>query len=210
MKAIIYDFDGVILDSVNIKTLAFQELYSRHGKEVQNNVKRHHLLNGGISRFEKFKYYHKNYLNIDLSDLELESLAKKFSDIVFEKVCEANYIDGSFEFLKYSSSKYLTFICTGTPQKEIESILKVKGLDQFFSNVFGSPRSKESIIEEILLENNLDKKDVTYFGDAMTDYNACLQCGINFIGIENDDTQFPEKTMQITDFNDSRLLKLEL
>ena len=107
-----------------------------------------------------------------------------------------------FEFLKYSYKKYLTFICTGTPQNEIESILNYKGLSNFFNKVYGSPQSKESIIEEIILENNLKKDDVLFFGDAMTDYNACLKCGINFIGIENDDTNFPENTQLIKDFND--------
>ena len=68
MKAIIYDFDGVILDSVKIKTLAFEELYSSYGKEIQNKVKSYHLLNGGISRYNKLKYYHKNFLNIDIND----------------------------------------------------------------------------------------------------------------------------------------------
>ena len=54
IKAIIFDFDGVIAESVNVKTEAFASLYEPYGKDVVNKVEQHHLANGGVSRFEKF------------------------------------------------------------------------------------------------------------------------------------------------------------
>ena len=77
MKAIIFDFDGVILNSVNVKTEAFKELYKQYGSAVVKKVEKYHLENGGISRFEKFKYYHKNFLNIDLNSVEMRSNGKR-------------------------------------------------------------------------------------------------------------------------------------
>ena len=56
IKAVIFDFDGVICDSVNIKTEAFVELYSNYHKSISDSVKNYHLKYGGISRFEKIKY----------------------------------------------------------------------------------------------------------------------------------------------------------
>ena len=53
---IIFDFDGVITDSVNIKKEAFAELYSKYGSRIQKKVVNHHLEHGGISRFDKIKY----------------------------------------------------------------------------------------------------------------------------------------------------------
>ena len=84
MKAIIFDFDGVILDSVNVKTKAFELLYEEYGPEIQKKVVKYHLDNGGISRFEKFKFYHKNFLNKEISENELLLLGSKFSSLVFE------------------------------------------------------------------------------------------------------------------------------
>jgi beta-phosphoglucomutase-like phosphatase (HAD superfamily) len=40
IKAIIFDFDGVILNSVNIKTLAFEEMYSKYGNLVRLGKKK--------------------------------------------------------------------------------------------------------------------------------------------------------------------------
>ena len=53
--ALILDFDGVVLQSVDVKTRAFTELYAEHGPEVVAKVVAHHLVHGGVSRYEKFR-----------------------------------------------------------------------------------------------------------------------------------------------------------
>ena len=64
LRAIIFDFDGVILDSNDVKTEAFYEMYIQYGESIAKKVVNHHKKNGGISRFQKFKLYHKKFLNI--------------------------------------------------------------------------------------------------------------------------------------------------
>ena len=54
VKNIFFDFDGVIADSVNVKTEAFEKIYLPYGKEIAEKVINHHRENGGMSRFEKF------------------------------------------------------------------------------------------------------------------------------------------------------------
>ena len=74
LKGIIFDFDGVIAESVNVKTQAFKKIYQQYGNEVVSEVIKHHLSNGGISRFEKFKLYHKKFLGKQLSEEQLVKL----------------------------------------------------------------------------------------------------------------------------------------
>lgn len=202
MKAIIFDFDGVILDSVNVKTSAFESLYASYGKNIQQKVRNHHLQNGGISRFEKFKHYHKLFLGKNIDNKQLDNLADKFSKLVFNEVCNSNFIDGAFEFLKSVSKSYLTFICTGTPQSEIELILQKKSLNQFFNDIYGSPKSKESIINEIISKYNLSNQEIIFIGDAMTDYNAALRTNVKFIGVNNPDNIFPDNTIIVDDLRE--------
>ena len=61
-KTIIFDFDGIILESVDAKTNGFRLLFSKYGNQISDKVVEYHLLNTGISRYEKFKYYFKHYL----------------------------------------------------------------------------------------------------------------------------------------------------
>jgi len=205
-KAIIFDFDGVILDSVNIKTQAFEAMYLPYGKEVAKKVRKHHLLNGGISRYKKLRHYHQDFLGIDLTDNEVERMAQEFSNLVFRKVLESPFITGADLFLQSYGNKLSLFVATGTPQNEIEQIIRSRNLTQYFVSVHGSPTSKESIIENILLRHELRTKDVLFVGDAMTDYIAAQQSNIDFIGVSSDLTSFPKSTVIIKNLTELKVI----
>ena len=81
LKGIIFDFDGVIVESVKVKSNAFSELYKQFGKDVVQKVIRHHEANGGVSRFEKIKYYHKTFLSEELNDSTILNLADKVYEL---------------------------------------------------------------------------------------------------------------------------------
>tara|TARA_B100001559_G_C16420440_1_gene584814 strand:- start:527 stop:1147 length:621 start_codon:yes stop_codon:yes gene_type:complete len=200
-ELLIFDFDGVICDSVNIKTHAFIELYKNYGSKIQEQVREYHLLNSGISRFEKFKYFQSVLLEQEFTEKDINNLAKKFSKLVKEKVINSPYINGALEFLTKNSSKR-QFICTGTPQHEIIEIAEKKGIINLFENLYGSPKSKIEIIHDILMQTNVEKNNCVFFGDAMTDYNASFKCNIPFVGIRNSETTFPKGTMIIENFNE--------
>ena len=53
---IFFDFDGVLAESVQVKSDAFFKLYLPYGEEVAQKALNHHINNGGMSRFEKFKF----------------------------------------------------------------------------------------------------------------------------------------------------------
>lgn len=186
IKAFIYDYDGVISDSVNVKTEAFAELYRPFGKDIEDKVVAYHLAHGGVSRFEKFKYYHTQLLNKEIGETEVNELADSFSKLALQKVINAAYIDGAYAFLDKFSGKLLQFICTGTPETEIKIILQQKGLAGFFKEVHGSPRNKKEIVASILKAYELNADEVIFFGDATTDLEAARFHGIRFIGINSD------------------------
>jgi HAD superfamily hydrolase (TIGR01549 family) len=207
-KAIVYDFDGVICDSVDLKTSAFAEMYKPYGEEVVAKVVSYHLANGGISRFEKFKYFNSNLLGKSISEQEIFELANTFSNLVKQKIIQSDYIVGAHKFLIEQSKTHLQFICTGTPETEIIEILKARKISSFFTNIYGSPKTKVQILEIIIKEYSLKRSEILFIGDAMTDYNAAKFLGISFTGILNDATNFPIETFVIKDFKDTILHSL--
>ena len=44
-KNFFWDFDGVIKDSVEIKSNAYEELFLQWGANISNKVRDHHILN---------------------------------------------------------------------------------------------------------------------------------------------------------------------
>ena len=103
IKSIIFDYDGVIAESVNVKTEAFAELYKPFGNNVVKRVINHHEANGGVSRYEKFKIYHKIFLKKHIDEFEIDMLAKKFSNLVLQKVIDSPYVKGVYDFISSNS-----------------------------------------------------------------------------------------------------------
>ena len=116
IKAIIFDFDGVIAESTNIKTDAFVSIYNEYSEEVQARVKDYHVKNSGISRYKKILCYQKEILGQNYSEDAINDLANKFSEIVLQKVIESEYVKGSKEFIERYQLNYDLHIATGTPQ----------------------------------------------------------------------------------------------
>ena len=189
IKGIIFDFDGVIAQSVQVKTDAFVQIYRDYGSSVVNKVIAHHESNGGMSRFEKFKFYHKTFLNLNIDDEEIVSLSKQFSDLVVEQVINAAYVPGVLDYIKKCFKKWDLFISTGTPKEEIKEILIKKGIDKYFIEVFGSPENKESHIDIILSKYFFKSEELIFYGDSNSDLDAAEYANIPFVLIKNDFNQ---------------------
>ena len=207
-RVLIYDFDGVICDSVEIKTEAFQELFKHNGIEIQSQIKKYHLSNGGVSRFEKIRHIEKIFLGNKISPVDLAIKANQFSEMVKEKVINSNYILGALEFISKKGKQGKQYICTGTPENEMIEILEERGIKILFDGIFGSPKPKSEILNHLVIKNHFNRADCLFFGDALTDLEASLKCQIPFCGILNKNTHFPKEVFTIKNFADKRLGKL--
>ena len=197
LDAIFFDFDGVILDSVDVKTRSFAEMFKVYGSEIERQVVNYHLTHGGISRFEKFRYFYENFLQQAISEEKLLDLGEEFSRITFAGVVNSRFIDGALEILAFlKEKKVLSFIVSGTPQGELRKVVNIKKISPYFAEVHGSPRKKTEIVFDIMARFALAKKRCLFVGDAMTDYDAALIAGVDFLGVVpvGKVSPFPEKT----------------
>jgi len=79
---LLWDFDGVIFDSMSVKADGFKELFKNYDKTILNNFIEFHYQNGGMSRFDKIKYFYTDLINKNISDEKINSLAKKYGEII--------------------------------------------------------------------------------------------------------------------------------
>nr|WP_321352001.1 HAD-IA family hydrolase [uncultured Methanoregula sp.] len=179
-NTIILDFDGVILESVSVKTDAFRELFSFTPEHVETIVE-FHKKNGGMSRFDKFRYIYREFLHEELMDTEMQALSGRFSRLVFDKVISAPFVPGAEEFLnRYSGEKNL-YVVSATPQEELEDIIQQRGIRHFFKKIYGSPQKKADHIRTILSDEATGPESVVFIGDAVNDWKAAREAGIPFI-----------------------------
>ncbi len=181
IRAIIFDFDGVIAESTDVKTRAFRRLFENEGEAVAESVELYHKENQGVSRFEKFRYIYREILKRELDDSEYANLCDAFSQLVKDDVIKAPLVKGALDFLKGYSSRYLFFIASATPQEEMKTIVSAKGLTSYFKDVYGAPRRKGDMVDSIKKQYGLLPNEVVYVGDAWSDFEAAKSGMVHFV-----------------------------
>ncbi|MBI2259904.1 MAG: HAD family hydrolase [Flavobacteriia bacterium] len=202
IKNIFFDFDGVLAESVNVKTEAFKNLYLPFGEEIANKVVEHHLAHGGISRFEKIKKYHQDFLGIELSENEVFHWAEKFSELVLIGVIESPEVKGAEDFLKKNFENYQFWVITGTPTEEIKIILEKRNWNSYFKGAFGSPEKKNHWTEFLIEKYDINRKETVFVGDATTDQEAAYYSKLHFILRRNEDNKHLFKNYKGFELND--------
>ena len=189
IKNIFFDFDGVIAESVSAKTDAFREMYAPYGEEIANQVVEYHINHGGVSRFEKFKFWEKKFFNKDISEERVDELAKQFSNLVLNKVIVSDEVPGVNAFIKKYSKELNFWIITGTPTSEIEIIVNKRGLTNYFLGIHGSPKNKRYWTEYLLKKHHLKREETFFLGDATTDLDAATFSNLHFALRENEENK---------------------
>ncbi|MEW6112473.1 MAG: HAD hydrolase-like protein [Thermodesulfobacteriota bacterium] len=180
-KAIVFDFDGVILESMDIKTQAFRDLFQDYPDHLDDIVKLH-VENGGMPRFEKFDIIFRDLLKKPLSPDHRRELGRRFSELVFQKVIACPFVAGADLFLDKYSSKLELFVASGTPEPELRQIVEKRELGRFFRGVYGSPRTKAEIVRQIVTENGFHPSEVLFVGDTLADYRSACETSVAFVG----------------------------
>ena len=180
IKAVIFDVDGVLIESAEIKTQAFALLFTDYPDKVGEIID-YHNKNAGLSRYVKFRYFYEKILGQQLSPAEETELGKEYSRLVLEQVLKAPLVPGTMEFLNQNKDRYRFFIASGTPENELKDIIACRGLSHFFQEVCGSPKQKEEIIEDILARYSFEKKETVFVGDAESDRSCAEQVGVFFV-----------------------------
>ena len=189
IKNIFFDFDGVIAESVSAKTDAFEEMYLPYGKDIASKVVEYHKLHGGVSRYEKFKYFHKELLNEVINQEKVDELAIQFSNIVLDKVINSDEVLGANYFIEKYYTKFQFWIITGTPTTEIELIAEKRKLTDFFIGLHGSPNNKRYWTENLIKKHNLKRNEIIFLGDATTDMDAADFSKTHFALRENEENK---------------------
>jgi phosphoglycolate phosphatase len=181
IKGIVFDFDGVILESTKIKTEAFTTLFSEHPDHLDKIVKLH-LDNAGISRFEKFKIIYRDYIGYEIKEDELDQLGNLFSNIIYDKILCCPFVPGAQEFLEKYYGKYHYYIASGVPEYELRDIINQRHIAKYFRGVYGSPETKTHMLLKIISNNHYKSGEVIFIGDSEADYVGAIEASVPFIG----------------------------
>lgn len=179
-EIIFLDFDGVVKDSLAAKGEAFEQIFLPFGADIAKKVRRHHEANGGVSRFDKLPLYF-TMAETQCSEELIAEYARKFSDLVMQKVIDSHWVPGVRQFLAKHYADKQFFLITATPQEEIQEIVEAIGINDFFTKIVGTPVKKSDAIHEILEATSVSADRAMMIGDSISDYQGAVANNITFI-----------------------------
>ena len=175
-----WDFDGVIKESVEVKTNAFVKLFHKFGREIADRVREHHEANGGMSRFDKLPLY-LEWAGECCSQSSVNQLCDQFACLVLDEVVRSPWVPGVELYLRSNPYGQTFFLVSATPQNELEHIIQKLNLTDCFSRIIGAPTSKIDALGMTLEERNINSKDCIMIGDAQEDYLAAQANHVPFL-----------------------------
>lgn len=183
-KTLIFDCDGVILNSNKVKTQAFYNAALSYGEQAAQALVDYHVNNGGISRYKKFELFLMEIVPTGINGPGLEKLLSLYAQEVRDGLLRCELAEGLEELRRRTAhSKWL--IVSGGDQNELQEIFRVRGIDRFFDGgIFGSPEPKERILAREINDKNIIKPAI-FFGDSRYDHQAAVKFGLDFVFVSD-------------------------
>ncbi len=197
---LVFDFDGVIIESVHAKGLAFHRLYEPFGNIIADNVLSHHLKAGGVSRYDKIRHFHREFLGQALTSQEIELWAQKYSRLVEKLVVDSPLVPGAKEFFEKWKNQKRMFVASATPTEELHRILDRLNLSKYFERTWGYPTEKVAALKEVLGFTLQSAHQVIMVGDSISDYEASQEAKVLFIGRRTPLVKFHASCVAVDDF----------
>ena len=183
IQHLLFDFDGVLLDSAQIKADGYLSVLDVKSPERRAEIQAYVEVHGGVSRFEKFRHIYHSILGAPLSDETHGQLCDSYANLIFEKVLAAPEISGVTAFLRAQSRERQCYVVSGAPQTEIMELVQARSWSPFFVECLGSPTPKDQLVVELVERQNIRHEEALFFGDSITDFTAANKANIRFIGI---------------------------
>lgn len=192
--AILFDFDGVIVDSARLKIQAYAAIYADEDPVKVSQAMRHQEINGGVTRRATLAYFERSLFGRSGDAESVERLAIRFRQIVQDAVVACPFIAGAQTLLQRAHGRIDMHLISGTPHDELVEIVRARSLEHFFKSIVGAPTRKTEAFSRILEDGRYRAEETVAVGDSMTECEAALALGIPFLGLTAPDSArfFPD------------------
>lgn len=186
---LIFDCDGVVLDSNRVKTEAFRAAALPWGRDAAEALVAHHVANGGVSRYAKFAHFVDRILPDHAAGAvpgrdgpDLPAMLTTYAEAARAGLMTCAVAEGLTE-LRAATPDTRWMIVSGGDQDELREVFAARGLAPYFdAGIFGSPDTKDEILARKLAAGTIERLAL-FLGDSRLDHEAASGHGIDFLFI---------------------------
>ncbi len=191
IKIIVFDFDGVLVDSNQLKREAWFSLFPPKINQVAEKVLPEI---GERSRFEILQRIFEETGELQENIASLVNLyAEKYNEKVQRGILDKGLLPEVLETIKLLAGHYRLYLNSGTPESALKESADNLKISQFFQGIYGKPAAKEENLQKIISREKASAKEVLFVGDGEEDYQAARKFGCFFVGLVNDSNNWQNK-----------------
>lgn len=170
-KGIIFDVDGVLLDSNTLKENNIREAARPFASsERLNEFVSYFTGLNGVPREGKIAFYFGEGTD------ETKAILSHYNQLNAESLSDVEVINGALETLRYFHGQFPIRAVSGGAQEEVRNTLKNKGLSSYFDQILGGPESKLKNVQRFA-----STRGHLFFGDSRHDHEVALEMGFDFV-----------------------------
>ncbi len=184
-KALVFDFDGTLVDSNPIKWRAFEHCFEEFFHR-RDEILAYCWGNNHTPRGDKFRYVYEQILKLPYTPQMETKLHSRFEGETTRQIIEAPALPGAEEFLRRVRSTHATALLSSTPHNILLDILAQRHWKDYFQVVRGAPVDKANGLETFRQEHRLGSQGILFFGDTQEDSQAATEAGCTFIPVASE------------------------
>lgn len=180
-KTWVFDCDGVLLNSNQVKTEAFFEAAKPYGIDKARALVDYHVQNGGVSRYVKFETFLIEMVGRETVNAgELNGLLNRYAGFVKKGLRDCEAASG-LEQLRRLTRGARWLVVSGGDQEELREVFSDRELAAHFDGgIYGSPNNKDEILNRELGAGGIEMPAV-FVGDSRYDIEAASRAGLDFV-----------------------------
>lgn len=197
-RALVFDFDGTLVDSNQIKRRAFEPCFKEF-PEYRSEILEYCWSNNHLSRTEKFRHVYEKILGLSYTEDVAAMLYERFAEASTHQIISAPEIQGAERFLSRERGRRVMVLLSSTPHDILLHIVRKRRWEVYFEAIQGAPVAKGRWLAEFQKARRLGPREILFFGDTAEDAGAAQESGCNFIAVCRQ-TFIPDGLLSVADY----------
>jgi phosphoglycolate phosphatase-like HAD superfamily hydrolase len=196
---LVFDFDGVLVDSNAIKRRAYRDIFASvpDSQPVVDEVLR------ADAEDDRWGVIRSILRGLGPAAIDLEAqvarYAERYNAICEEHAATCREVPGAAAALDSLSQRHPLYVVSATPEEPLRRIVARRGWTGYFREVLGRPRTKRENLARVMRREHIGPEGIVFVGDGRRDLDAARSTGCGFLGVRNEFNDFDPSGVTMLD-----------